>query len=181
MEYDAVVAGDAPVLVPLHQAWDKVDAELGIREYVAAHSGYRLSPVFDTLFHADFKEVAGCVLLADNYGKESFDEWREQFGGETAAIEAFVNHVHVSSLFAHVPSSPCGNQSVCEYVAQAVLMSWKQALQLEFPDRHFSFSYTAAGSDGDPLLTFSQDLAVPQEFHAIAHEHVANEGETNAA
>jgi hypothetical protein len=112
-----------------------------------------LAAAFTKLFWPDFIEVDGCILLKIAYSPESFQSWVEQYHGDTRRVEAMMNHIHISDLFLNPPRDVDFPDQLFEYLANALVFGWKQALQAAYPDKQFVFTL---GHGYGPEISFHQ-------------------------
>jgi hypothetical protein len=108
--------------------------------YLNLRADADLAAAFTKLFWPDFVEVEGCVLLKRAYSPESFQEWMERFQGDERRVEATMNHVHIWDVFIASFDRQKYPDELYEYLANALIFGWKQALSLAFPDKRFVFT-----------------------------------------
>jgi len=121
----------------LNESWSP---RFDLWDYLNMRADLELAAAFTKLFWPDFIEVEGCVLLKHAYSPESFRNWMAHFGGDTRAVEAMLNHRHIKDLFLNPPKDVEYPDRLYEYLADALMFGWKQALQSAYPDKRFVFT-----------------------------------------
>jgi hypothetical protein len=121
----------------LNETWSP---GLDIWNFLNARADIELAASFTKLFWPDFIEVEGCVLLKRAYSPEAFHDWLERYGGDTRAVEALLNHVHIKDLFLNPPKGKEHSEQLYEYLAEALIFGWKQILTSSYPDKQFVFT-----------------------------------------
>jgi hypothetical protein len=94
--------GFDPSLLPDLSGWQS-SRPPSLREYLSIRGDYELAVAFATLFWPEFVEVDGCVLLGDNLGKTTFEEWSDAFEGDRAALKASYPDRAFTVDYAHEP------------------------------------------------------------------------------
>lgn len=100
--------------------------------HVSVTAAYLLA---ETLFFPQLIQVRGCVLIANRYDPTNFDDWWQEFDGDTAAVEKMINHLHLWDAFD--PDGDAEHQAVAA-LADRVAQSWRAHAAAEFPDRTFT-------------------------------------------
>jgi hypothetical protein len=137
-----------------HKAWLP---DLDTWDYLNLRDAdFDFTAAFSKLFWPDFVEVDGCVLLARSYNPQNFAQWQARYPGNPRAVEAMLNHVHISDLYPGIPVGPDSPLPLLEYLAQVLMVCWKHALLELFPDKQFTFSYLTAPEVPSPEISFYQ-------------------------
>jgi hypothetical protein len=126
---------DVPLasLVPETETWQN-GQPVGLEGWIYALGSFEQMIAYGELFWPDFVEHDGCILRT-GFTVESYRGFMEQTGGDKRAVEAVINHVHISDLFAQ-PTGPSDEQAV--YLGRLLREMWEAKLAREFPDRVFS-------------------------------------------
>lgn len=114
--------------------------------------------VISSFFWPEFAEYRGCVFLGFVFDSATIDLWYNRFRGDTEAIEAMVNHIHLWDYLA--PKNDAERTALSE-VAVRVSQMWRAALRAAFPGREFSISVTDDPDDYGPTVSFHSVNAGP--------------------
>ena len=121
--------------LPVFRSWSQqFDPPADVTAYLAKHLTVTAAVVFSELLFPRFIEVRGCVILASRYVRANFEDWWERTGGDRAAVECSLNHVHLWDLF-DPADGPEGR--ALEVLAERMALSWHAQAQQDFPDRSF--------------------------------------------
>jgi hypothetical protein len=90
------------------------------------------------LFWSAFVEYEGCVLLAEP-DSAKFRDWMASTGGDRRAVEAALNHRHVTDLFGGRGAEMSREQVV--YLGRRLRDMWAAKLARDFPGRRFVDSF----------------------------------------
>jgi hypothetical protein len=135
----------------------EADWDYTLRNYVESRGSVELAVAFAKLFWPDFVEHRGCVLLSDGFTRENFAEWWDRLGGDCAAIERELNHLHVSDL---VPSDKTElDLSVYQFLGATIAEMWSSRVRAQFPNRRFIVRLEDAddAATGAPTVLLYQD------------------------
>jgi hypothetical protein len=131
-------------LLPIFQQYKQENQswipDFDVWSYLNLRADFDLAAAFAKMFWPDFIEVDGCVFLQRNYSPENFADWMERFEGDRREVESMINHVHIWDLFLNSPKDVEYPEHLYEFLASALMLGWKQALQDTFPDKHFIFT-----------------------------------------
>ncbi len=114
--------------------------DFDIWDYLSLNGDADLAAAFFKMFWPDFVEVNGCVLLRYQYSVEGLAKWLEHFNGNKARVEAMMNHVHMRDLFPNSPKDVDHIEELHEFLAGALILSWKAELSEAFPGRLIVFT-----------------------------------------
>ncbi len=94
-------------VLPIFQQWKQENESwipnFNIWSYLNLRGDFDLAAAFSKLFFPDFVEVDGCVLLKEQYSPEGLSRWMKSYDGNTRAVEAMMNHVHIWDRFLNSP------------------------------------------------------------------------------
>ena len=127
----------------------------GLFDYLGEQGGATLAVAFAALFWPRFVEERGCVLLAEQYDAERFQEWWTQLDGECRAIEATINHLHLWDVID--PDAEDVPPEAMRHLAAVLAKTWRAALREQWPDREFDVSITDEPDDYGPTITVARD------------------------
>jgi len=106
-----------------------------------------------TLFAPSFVERGRCVLLTANSDEADFETWWQLSKGDSQAVEAQLNHVHLPDLLRVAAS----DVRLLAEVADAIASSWRLALRAAFPSRRFQVDVVSVEDDpSGPIVSFWQ-------------------------
>lgn len=108
--------------------------------YLNLRADFDLAAAFTKLFWPDFVEADGCILLKEHYDAENFRYWLARYNGDGRATEAMINHLHIRDLFLNSPTDVEYPEQLHEYLVNALMFGWKQALATRFPNKQFVFT-----------------------------------------
>lgn len=114
------------------------------------------------LFWPAFVEHDGCVLLAERLDQANFRDWMASTKGDRRAVEAVLNHTHITDLFGDGGTQPTREQVM--YLGRLLREMWAAKLARDFPDRRFvvSFPEDECESLQDYEVSFYQgEIALP--------------------
>jgi hypothetical protein len=96
------------------------------------------------LFWPEFVEYEGCVLLAAP-DPANFREWMASTKGDRRAVEAVLNHQHVTDLFGERGAAMSREQVV--HLGRRLRDMWAAKLAQDFPGRRFVVSFPEDGRE----------------------------------
>lgn len=128
----------------------------GLWDYLSVRGDFELAAAFTKLFWPDFKNVEDCILLAEQYEQETFQEWKQKLNGDRKQIESVINHVHIYDLFLNTKNENL-DPAIYETIATAMMKCWKCALSEAFPGKKFKIEYETEPEEYGPTLTFFQE------------------------
>jgi hypothetical protein len=132
--------------VTLNRRLGKRNAHDSVEAYEAAISCGRL-------FWPDFVEHDGCILFA-NFNQESYEGFMKQTGGNKKAVEAVMNHEHLSDLFPN--NEPTERQVI--YLGRLLKDIWQTKLKRDFPAQQISVEF------------YEQDCKYPEDFQITFYQ-----------
>jgi len=97
------------------------------------------------LFWPAFVEHDGCVLKADRLDPANFSAWMTSTSGNRRAVEAVINHTHVSDLFGERGAEATREQVV--HLGRVLRDVWAAKLARDFPGRRFEVSFPEDGCE----------------------------------
>ena len=89
---------------------------------------------FSRIRDAGFSEVDGFILRDGAWTEESLQEWREVWAGNSAKIEALINHVHVARLFWQSGEDLDARDVIV--AGKLIQQSWAETLRDQHPDKN---------------------------------------------
>lgn len=126
---------DAALLPDFTELKSQASWNYSFKNYIETRGSFELAAAFAKLFWPDLIEYRGCVLRADGFSEQSFDEWWQQAKGNRTTIERVLNLLHVREL---VPSDTSDlDESVYRYLGQTLAAMWACRVKLLFPSRSF--------------------------------------------
>jgi hypothetical protein len=140
-----------------YQRWQEASgkARFGFWDYLNAKGNFEMAVAFAKLFWPDFVEVEGHIFLSEMYEEAQFREWQKALQ-EVSRVEAVVNHLHIYDLFLNNDASAALELELLEYLAQVLLKCWAYALNEQFPDKYFEFTYASEPEEYGPVISFFQ-------------------------
>ena len=96
------------------------------------------------LFWPAFVEYDGCVLLAEP-DPANFRDWMASTNGDRRAVEAVLNHRHVTDLFGERGAGMSREQVV--HLGRRLRDMWAAKLARDFPARRFVVSFPEDGCE----------------------------------
>ena len=136
-------------LVPETKTWANGEP-VSLDHWIWAVGSFEQMIAYGELFWPDFVEHDGCILRA-GFAEENYRGFMQQTGGDKRAVEAVINHVHISDLISK-PEGPSEEQAV--YLGRLLQEMWQAKLEREFPGRAFTVRFDA---DDDDTLYVHQD------------------------
>ena len=134
-------------LVPELAEWG--DCDIDIEFWVAGAATYSVAVGLSRLFWPEFLEFEDYILRAHQFSEDAMRSWEEATGGNKIAIEAVLNHVHVTDLF---HNDQTGNETQVIDIGRTLQKMWRAKLAVEFPDRKFVVEFD--DTPGRDLLTY---------------------------
>lgn len=109
----------------------------------------------------DFVEYKGCVILADRFREDSFEEWFHELGGDLTAIEAMMNHFHIQDVCLRFGGT---FKEGAEEIPFELLDEWGRVIaqMLEcrlrhcYPNKSFKVNYEQLLEEEDIIISFWQ-------------------------
>ncbi|MBC8103167.1 MAG: hypothetical protein H7Z41_11325 [Cytophagales bacterium] len=126
----------------------------GLLDYLSGVATCEMAVAFTALFWPDLVEYGDAVLLADGFTPALADQWRDQLGGDTAALERVMNHRHLSDL---LPGSEEVGQENLRHLGQVLVHTWQCRLERQFPHRTFRTDFYEDPEAEEVTITFCQE------------------------
>lgn len=104
------------------------------------------------LFCPDFVVVGDAVLRKEAYEPLNFQRWIDETGGDTQAVEATLNHVHLYDIV----DEDDPNLEALRSALARIQICWAAILKERFPERSFRLVASDEPDDYGPTLTFFQ-------------------------
>lgn len=117
------------------------------------------SVAYAELFWPAFVEHDGCVLLAGRLDPANFRDWMASTKGDRRAVEAVLNHTHITDLFGERGAGATWEQVI--HLGRLFKEMWAAKLARDFPGRRFvvSFPEDECESLADYEVSFYQGSA----------------------
>jgi hypothetical protein len=140
--YSKLRQGERPALPTFDDLtdWDYWGEHMedSLADYVQAMANPEMLLGFAELMSPATEIHEGRVFLAGHFSEETFEKWKKtatyRHGG-LAAVQAVMNHVHMSDFFYRLAERVSIDNFV--YVAGALGAAWKGSLEEAYPDRQF--------------------------------------------
>jgi hypothetical protein len=97
------------------------------------------------LFWPDFIEHDGCILRADHFSEDTYRKWLKSTDGNRDAVEAVMNHTHLTDLFPYQKYESTHEQLI--KLGYSLKGMWQTKLDRDFPGR----CYVSLFQDGQTL------------------------------
>lgn len=123
---------------------------LGVWSYVRYRSDFALALALSHVLWPKFVEVEGCILLEDSYAKADFPQLWSSAGGNSSAVEALLNEVHLYDLF---PGFGDCDDELLEDFGQVMVRMWRCALSEQFPGRSFELVLDVSDDGYGPTIS----------------------------
>ncbi len=91
------------------------------------------------LIAPSWREERGCVIRADVYEPENFEQWRTATEGTPSRVEAGLNHLHLWDMLPDTDETDYGE---LWDLGDVIAHSWSATLAFTFPGREFSVTLT---------------------------------------
>lgn len=144
-------------LIPEAQEFDWIP-ELTPLTWLQHVGSFGQAIAFSDLFWPDFIEFDGCILRADQFDEANYREWLKSTQGDRGAVEAVINHTHLTDLFAHQNYQPTREQVI--KVGYILKEMWQAKLDRDFPGRCYVSFYQHQGPNLDGF-----EITVIQAHH----------------
>jgi hypothetical protein len=143
-----------PQLVPETQDWNGGHG-IDLYDWIGCVGIIEHAIAYGELFWPDFVEFDGCVLFA-GFSEESFRGFMSQTGGDRRAVEAVMNHRHITDIFCGSDNIPTRHQVI--YLGRLLREMWRAKLQKDFSEKDFVVSFPEEPSECllDYEITFYQ-------------------------
>jgi hypothetical protein len=127
-------------LIPELRAWrEHNNTEIDPQSWVSSEGNWELAIAYSTVFWPQFVEIDEMVFA---YGTtpETVKEWFKQTGGDKAATEATINHIHI--LHMHHPGlwAKVSRDQIL-YLGRTLKAIYSTKLKHDFPERDFVFDF----------------------------------------
>jgi hypothetical protein len=124
-----------------------------LQNYIETRGTFELAVAFAELFWPTFVEREGCILRADVFSEERFQQWWAESSGDRRVVECAMNLLHVEDL---IPSdtTPLAAE-VYGHLAEAIAQMWRARVQLVFPHRRVVVQCST--KQGGPTIQLFQD------------------------
>jgi len=111
---------------------------ISVESWVSCVGNFELAIGFLRLFWPTFEERDGCLLRA-GYSEQCYQEFLKHTNGDRTAIEAVLNHVHITDLFCDPKLNPTEDQVV--HIGRLLKKMWTAKLAHEFPSLNVSVDF----------------------------------------
>lgn len=120
-----------------------------------------LALAYSTILWPDFVENRSGVFLERAYNEAYVDAWFDKLGGDVSAVEATVNHLHLSDIF---ETDSDLEPTIAGALGARMVDVWSAKLAMEFPGRRFVVQCSGPDetqSIEDCVITFYSQPQVP--------------------
>ena len=94
-------------------------------------------------------EVRGCVVRADRYDKDNFDNWYDHFDGDVEQVERITNFLRVDDWFE--PGDEIEEQAL-QTLADRIALGWRAQAARQFPERPLVAEAIRSTEDYGPVV-----------------------------
>lgn len=138
------------------QSWNGGEG-INLESWVGCEGNYSLAIGYLEIFWPEFLEFEGYVLRK-NFSEESLRSFELSLGGNRSAVEAVMNHLHISSLHYYGCADLTKDKVVI--LGQSLSEIYASKLKWQFPSRDFKIEfYTPENEDNleEYQITFWQE------------------------
>lgn len=139
-----------PQGLPELQEWVVGDDGYHLQGFMSANVRVAEAVALTDLYWPRFVEYRGCAFLAFKYDRSGVDVWFDHLSGDTVAIEAVVNHVH---LWDHFTMTSEAERGALPELARRIAVIWRAAAQAALPHLECEVRVTDGSDDYGPTLT----------------------------
>jgi hypothetical protein len=147
---------DVPLsqLVPETQEWND-GRGIDLLSWIGCVGSSEHAIAYGELFWPDFVEFDGCVFFA-GFCEVNYRGFMTQTGGDRRAVEAIMNHRHITDIFFGSGNEPTRCQVI--YLGRLLREMLAAKLYREFPEKAFVVSFPEVPSEQllDYEITFYQ-------------------------
>jgi hypothetical protein len=131
-------------LIPELKAWNN-GAGIDIDSWIGCEGNYEHLIGYGRIFWPEFLEHDDCVFFAERFTEENYRGFMEQTKGDKAAVEAVMNHQHITDIFYNAEPKP--TREVVLYIGRLLKDVWQTKLNRDFPNRKITVSFPEEHQD----------------------------------
>jgi hypothetical protein len=132
---------DTSLLPTYRRERDEIGEHYTLLNFVATHGTVEFAVAFSKLFWPDFVERRGCIILADGFTEEGFEQWWVALDADVMRIEMMMNHTHLGDVFLNASDLDTIDEQVIDYLGHLLVDMWTARVGSLFPDRQFVVEY----------------------------------------
>ena len=134
-------------LIPELAKWNKGDG-ISLGSWISGVGRFDHALGYTAIFWPDFALYEGCIFHTSP-DPANFRDWMKSLNGDTAKVEAMMNHVHLVDLFANSQFQP--SKALLLRLGQIMKEMWTCKLAQDFPERRFEVELS---TDSDDVVEF---------------------------
>ncbi len=149
---------DYTQLIPELKKWTEYNERIfRPDEWMSCIGNYGHAIGYLAIFWPDFYEYEGCVFVGSQPSKSHYKLWLEETKGDKQAVEAMLNHIHISDLFQAMDLSASTEQ--IKYLGNKMQEMWLSKAKIEFPQKEIvvEFDEGSMADLADAQVTLFQD------------------------
>jgi hypothetical protein len=141
--------------LPSYQRWsDQFLSPVPPSGYLLYETSLISAMVVSELIFPQLIEVRGCVVRAEKYHEQVFNQWCDTFHGDLEQIERITNFQPMRDYFRTEDEI---EERALVTLAERVALGWRTIAPIRFPDRRFSVEVNDESEDEGPtVVLFSQ-------------------------
>jgi hypothetical protein len=144
---------DESFLIPELATWNN-GAGITLNAWISGVGRFDHALGYAAIFWPSFIQYESCILRSVP-DRSAYQQWMKSMDGETAKVEAMMNHLHLIDLFACSDYQP--NKALLLRLGQIMTEMWSCKLARDFPDKRFGIQLISDSEDvTDWELTFFQ-------------------------
>lgn len=125
---------DYKKLIPELKKWEEYNTgDFGPDEWISCIGNHGHAIGYLAIFWPDFHEYERCIFVGSQPSKSHYKSWIEEAKGDKQAVEAILNHVHISDLFQAMDLSVSTEQ--IRYLGNKMQEMWLAKVKMEFPEK----------------------------------------------
>ena len=152
-------------LIPELKDWNNGKG-IDVESWIGCVGNFQKAIGYSAIFWPQFVEREGCVVNA-SVSIKNLKEWIVQCKGNLHAVEATVNHLHISDLH-HTDCEDISSDRL-KYLGDILKEIYECKLKRDFPDKKFTviFDYNTEKPEdiSDYILTFYQEREPNQRIY----------------
>jgi hypothetical protein len=125
----------AELMPQLKKHWSTSDLDQSIRQ----EGNYEYLVGYGRIFWPEFVEHDDCIFFANRFSEENYRGFMEQTKGDKTAVEAVMNHEHITDIFYNAEPKP--SREMVLHVGRLLKEIWQAKLGRDFPNRKITVSF----------------------------------------
>jgi hypothetical protein len=126
-------------LIPELKDWKGPNGEVNVDTWIGCKGSYEHLVGYGQIFWPRFMEFDDCLFFKGRFTEENYRTFMSQTGNDKGAVEAVMNHVHITDIFYNTEPKPTRDMVI--YIGRLLKDVWQTKLNHDFPSRRVVVSF----------------------------------------